>query len=332
MATYTANYGFIRPNRTEYYNIDDFNNNADKIDEEIKKVSDRIVNDNLLINGDFQVWQRGESFTVGIGYTYTADRFRIFTQGGADVEKDGDSLKVIPKAEGVNAVSVVLEAQSEWLGKTMTLSFEAKANSEIEDMQAIAWNGDNYTNPIKYYYYTVDTEFKRFSFAFTVPEILTDNKLHFWINRAVLKTLWLRRCKLEFGDVATPFVPRSYGEELALCQRYFYRLKRPNSIGNAIHLAQGITRTSTIGYVYKYFSVPMRVRPAVTISDSYDGVYLFDTTSRSDISSISTDSIGTECCGLAITMASEVLTPGNAVVLNCNNNATDFYIDFSAEL
>ena len=33
--------------------------------------------------------------------------------------------------------------------------------------------------------------------------------------------LW--NVKLEVGSVATPFIARSYSEELALCQRYFYK-------------------------------------------------------------------------------------------------------------
>ena len=42
--------------------------------------------------------------------------------------------------------------------------------------------------------------------------------------------------QLEVGDVATPFEHRSYGEELALCQRYFYRHSdQQYSYGDRLH-------------------------------------------------------------------------------------------------
>ena len=135
--------------------------------------------------------------------------------------------------------------------------------------------------------------------------------------------------KVEYGSRPTPFVPRSYAEELALCQRYFYRFKRTTTSG-AGHLAQGITATSTIAYVYHYFPVPMRTHPSVTVSSDFSGVYLYDTSAKAGISSITKDVGGAESYGLKVVTSTEVLTPGNAVVLNCNS--TPFYVDYSAEL
>ena len=36
--------------------------------------------------------------------------------------------------------------------------------------------------------------------------------------------------QMEEGGVATEFEHRSYGEELALCQRYFYKMVDQNTI------------------------------------------------------------------------------------------------------
>ena len=44
MATYTTNYDLIKPDSEDYYNIEDFNQNADVIDEELKKREDHESN------------------------------------------------------------------------------------------------------------------------------------------------------------------------------------------------------------------------------------------------------------------------------------------------
>lgn len=64
--------------------------------------------------------------------------------------------------------------------------------------------------------------------------------------------------QLEVGSVATPFEHRPYGMELALCQRYYYRIdgSTPGS-----RCGPGLSATSTIANVIVNFPVTMRVRP-----------------------------------------------------------------------
>jgi len=67
---------------------------------------------------------------------------------------------------------------------------------------------------------------------------------------------YLTGVQLEVGSVATDFEHRSYGEELQLCQRYFYQhIKGPSIIG----LAALYTATLALGYVN--FPVTMRAAP-----------------------------------------------------------------------
>ena len=41
MAEYTENYNLKKPAQEDFYNVEDFNNNADVIDKEMKAVSDK---------------------------------------------------------------------------------------------------------------------------------------------------------------------------------------------------------------------------------------------------------------------------------------------------
>ena len=48
-----------------------------------------------------------------------------------------------------------------------------------------------------------------------------------WVDdtdAAVDDELFITQVKLELGDTATTYQPRSYGEELALCQRYYQKM------------------------------------------------------------------------------------------------------------
>jgi hypothetical protein len=71
-------------------------------------------------------------------------------------------------------------------------------------------------------------------------------------------TFYLTGVQLEAGDTATPFEHRSYGQELALCMRYFQQLG-----GNSatIH-AHTLWLYSTLnGSSYLFFPTPMRASP-----------------------------------------------------------------------
>ena len=81
--------------------------------------------------------------------------------------------------------------------------------------------------------------------------------------------LYIAGVQLEVGSVATDFEHRSFGEELALCQRYFSKSNNhetapadgsdSQSISIIIDMASNLMRTGTI-----YFPTQMRVSPSVT--------------------------------------------------------------------
>ena len=92
--------------------------------------------------------------------------------------------------------------------------------------------------------------------------------------------------QLEVGDTATPFEHRSYGEELALCQRYFCHSNAGDTtnepVGGFIGMAENTTRLDSPWT----FPVQMRTTPAVTkLSD-----YTVRTNSNQTITSASFES------------------------------------------
>jgi hypothetical protein len=82
-------------------------------------------------------------------------------------------------------------------------------------------------------------------------------------------TFYLTGVQLEAGDTATPFEHRSYGQELALCQRYFYMVA--DGATKALGLGTMFTSTQLQGAIF--FPVTMRATPtlsAITGTNYYE--------------------------------------------------------------
>jgi len=143
-------------------------------------------------------------------------------------------------------------------------------------------------------------------------------------------TFYITGVQLEKGTVATPFERRPFGMELALCQRYYYKLFP--AAANRI-LAMGQVNNSTEAEFYAPFAVTMRTRPTAletngTASDykvySADAntaattvIYLAGTTDYSAV--------------VRFTVASG-LTAGRAASAQTNTGATTAFLAWSAEL
>ena len=79
----------------------------------------------------------------------------------------------------------------------------------------------------------------------------------------------------EVGDSATPFEHRSFGDELARCQRYFYDCANAAGGGSEEHIISGAMYDANYIYGKIEFPVTMRTMPSVvqTSGSSYFQVY-----------------------------------------------------------
>ena len=82
--------------------------------------------------------------------------------------------------------------------------------------------------------------------------------------------------QLEIGDQSTEFEHRSYGEELALCQRYYQRLDGTQLSGGAGN-DRGIFHAHMWGsnnpYWIHHFSPSMRTGPSLELSSGFSGTW-----------------------------------------------------------
>lgn len=240
--------------------------------QELTSRLNQLSNPNLLINGDFQIWQRGDSFDFEsysqTGYIYTADRWCIYNSGtrALTCNKVEEGLQFTCENDA-NALTQWLERRLE-NGETYVLS--AKINGNIETLNITGGTDSDNSDYLAYY---------------------ADNATHD-ADRIIIKprgTTTVSWVKLEKGNIATLFVSRLYGEELTLCQR-FYQNFNPNNDANDVRvLLLWYTGHSMDGG----FLLPaeMRVKPKVFMSDVAYYSYNQSTWVAINASNVVTDTI-----------------------------------------
>jgi hypothetical protein len=261
-----------------------------------------LSNRNLIINGAMQVAQRGTSETgiTGVGY-YTADRVRVSFSGaiGAVVTQSvvsdqdvGDFIASAVKHDvtttsGAGVVGFNYRAEVDdvkpHVGKEMTLSFYAKADAAVDIFPIIV--GDTTITPSTI---TLGTTYQRYTITFTMPAVSGVSYLDVFLraDATVGTANYITGVQLEVGDTATPFEHRSYGQELARCQRYYQRTAK--AVGSSFSYG-----ASDVGYLKRAnsnwlwgplgggFFVEMRTTPSFTHSDNSGttgSVYMADGT------------------------------------------------------
>lgn len=230
---------------------------------------------NRIINGGMDIAQRGTSFTAN-AYLYTLDRWSAYNSGAGNMtvaQVAGPSgyryaLRLTGAASVTGAfVQQRIEAANiaDLAGQTVTLSVTILASFA----QTIGWTVgyptalDNYTSTTVAAsgIFNVTTTATRYTATLTLPANAANgvNILFNPQNSGAFTsgTVDITGVQLEAGSTATPFERRHYGQELALCQRYYFKG------------TQGASGYGTAGGLYGQYNrnaVSMRAAPTGTVS------------------------------------------------------------------
>jgi hypothetical protein len=144
-------------------------------------------------------------------------------------------------------------------------------------------------------------------------------------------TFYITGVQLEAGDTATPFEHRSYGQELALCQRYYYRIT-PGAANRYFGIGQVSGANDVVTGIP--FPVTMRDRPAALEQSGTASDYRVAQASTSQVACTSVPAY-VSATSVAVGVANFVSTSLTGTAGNASQVAAGSvsgYLGWSAEL
>jgi predicted secreted protein len=259
---------------------------------------------NAIINGDFNVWQRGTSFSP-TNASFTADRWsNVFDGSGATRTVSRQTFtagNTIPGYEfdyfyrfaqsvaGTGGTYNLFQNRMEdvrtFAGQTVTISFWGKAAAstnlvKLNFEQEFGTGGSpsaGVSTDLSTGTITLTTSWQRFSYTVTVPSISGKTVgtttsgflgLRIWCPVNSTFTLDFVGFQVELGSTATSFqtATGTIQGELAACQRYYVRYSASNTY--SIFASSGFAVSSTFGAGTFTFPVEMRTTPSAIDSST----------------------------------------------------------------
>jgi hypothetical protein len=357
MATTTTNYGFDVPTSSDLVK-----NGATQIallGQDLDTFLFRPFTRNGVINGSFDIWQRGTSFAAPTTNTFVADRWawqsssvasKTISRQASGLTGFQYSIRVARDSGNTNTASNYIGYSMEsadayrFAGQTVTFSFYAKAGANYSPTSSLlgyrlgSGTGTDqnfltggYTGSVNVLDATqaITTTWTRYSFTAAVGSTATELGLFFYSTPTGTAGAndWfeITGVQVEVGSQVSPFIRAGGGAiqaELAMCLRYYD--KRGGQTGTGTVIANAMSNSAGTNAL---FSIPIAMRVAPTSVDTAN-LRLSDTSSGFTVSSVTlSNSTPTTACF-------NVATTGMTGFRSCylDSSATGNYIAFSAEL
>ena len=308
---------------------------------------------NVLINGDFGIWQRGTSFSITTGVPYTADRWCVTAGGTASYSVSRQTSNLdgfqyclrFQRASGNTNTSLLYMSQPvetansiPLANKQVTFSFYARAGANFSasssalNVRIVTGTGTdgNYLSATLTGQAirldttaTLSTSWQRFTYTVFIPSGTNQvQPVLFYTPSGTAGAndfFEVTGVQLEANSQPTPFEQIPIGVELFLCQRYYYRIG--GGVAGDIYVSGYQPANTTI---IEPFIHPVKMRTTPSVAQRVGTWSVVNSASQPTVSSPSSDGYY-----LAV-----VVNPG---ISNANQSAaftasSSTYLEFGAEL
>jgi hypothetical protein len=230
---------------------------------------------NYIINGGFDIWQRGTSFAGLAGSEYTVDRFRMDTKAtNVSVSRapgiKGHLYSMLLQFNSSEPCQILQKIESKYLSnKTITFRVTFKSNHNGLARLKLADGSGAVNFLLESPLIATDNTVQTITFTTTLGEISQDSlfaSILFSNGDDKVSQVYLYEVQLEEGSIATPFEQRPIGLELSLCQRYY---EKSNSNIAMFHYGSSTTSNRTGATVL--YKVKKRITPVFTAGSLNNG-------------------------------------------------------------
>ncbi|MBF0136132.1 MAG: hypothetical protein H7833_05750 [Magnetococcus sp. DMHC-1] len=251
---------------------------------------------NFVINGGFDIWQRGTSWSSGNNHVLTADRHwfytthdvtatasrQEFTLGQTAVPGEPQYYLHIVSNNNVGGCGwyYKIENVQTLVGKSVTVSVYVRgpATSTSNPFSLIMYQDFGSGGSASVLVgateltLTLPSDWVRVVLTATLPSLSgktigsgSSLKINFW-GWSWTGNLDIANVQLEIGSSATSFLKKSVAAEQSECERYFSKLAQEG--GGAFAVGQVVSTNTFRGVIH--YRTKMRVAPSVTFSSLSD--------------------------------------------------------------
>ena len=244
---------------------------------------------NLLINGDFQEWQRGTTGTVN---QYVCDRWygwgnqqnQSQQQAENSTHNSGRFALRIAHNDGTantfSSIAQTLETKdaAQCRGKKVTFSIDVKKGSAFTgsltlqivtrtDAEGTINTGTRQVLVTEDITSSLTTSLQRFTCTTSTAcaqniRVIGVNVNHTGTSGTDANNFFqVERAQLEIGEHATPFETQSAHDNLQACKRYYYKLG-----GDTAYQTVNTVVNFTAGTMLGFYAHPVQMRTAATIT------------------------------------------------------------------
>lgn len=253
-----------------------------------------------IINGNFDIWQRGTSFSLD--GKYTADRWQLFhnhssvsvsQQANFAIDGSRSVARLTNNTRGAGSYFLLVQPIETscclpFINKKCTLSFQLRKSSvlaagdvsaRIVYTTAVDDTGFNMVNGTIAGITTVSnvnmsTNFQKCIVTATIPSNARTIGIVLLVNNSPTDGQYVEfaQVQLNVGDVAYPFQPKSFADELRDCMRYYEKsydyINTPGTATQNGYNLIGIASNADNVATNISFKVRKRAAPSVTFYHS----------------------------------------------------------------